>query len=152
MAAAPYHAEASAGPEEDTMTGSEKITSLDDYRSNEDGAIPAESKDKTSRDMGKVAIFISILSVLLLVVFFFGLNQNIKGLASEMRTMGSDVGQLKTAMAELPGQVRRSIVADELQATISKLDHLRGKVTPEEAAMLAHAVEQLKLVQGQVAK
>ncbi len=134
------------------MTGSEKITSMDDYRANESGAITAESTDKTNRDMGKVAIFISILAVLLLVVFFFGLNQNIKGLASEMRAMGGDVTQLKSAMAELPGQVRRSIVADELQATISKLDHLSGKVTPEEAAMLAHAVEQLKLVQEQVGK
>ncbi len=134
------------------MTGSEKITSLDDYRTGEAGAMPAEPRDKTGRDMGKVAIFISILAVLLLVVFFFGLNQNIKGLAAEMRTMGGDVTQLKSAMAELPGQVRRSIVADELQATIAKLDHLRGKVSVEEAAMLSHSIEQLKAVQTQMAQ
>ncbi len=134
------------------MTGSEKISSMDDYRANESGAIPAESTDKTNRDMGKVAIFISILAVLLLVVFFFGLNQNIKGLASEMRAMGGDVTQLKSAMAELPGQVRRSIVADELQAVSSKIDYLRSKVSPEEAAQLDEALKQLQAVQAQVAK
>lgn len=134
------------------MSGAEKITPLDDYRGNEEGTMPAESTAKTNRDMGKVAIFISILAVLLLVVFFFGLNQNIKGLASEMRAMGGDVTQLKSAMAELPGQVRRTIVADELQAIGSKIEYLRGKVSPEEAAQLEQALKQLQAVQAQVAQ
>ncbi|EPR42364.1 hypothetical protein dsx2_0291 [Desulfovibrio sp. X2] len=132
------------------MTGSEKISSMNDYRKgSEDGSIPVEATDKTSRDLGKVAIFISILSILLLAVFFFGLNQNIKGLSADMKTVNTDVSQLKTTVAELPAKMQRSMVVDQLHDITSKLDYLRGKVSPADAAKLEEALQTIMAVQNQ---
>lgn len=131
------------------MSAAEKVSSLNDYRPEPENQ-PAEAPEKTGRDMGKVALFVSILAVLLLVVFFFGLNQNLKGLMAEVQTMSGDVAALKTTVADMPEQVRKSIVADELYEITSKLGYMRGKVSEEQAARLTEALTILQGVQGQV--
>lgn len=52
---------------------------------------------QTHKDMSKVALIVSMLSVLLLVIFFFGMNRNIAGLTEEVK----DLGVLRTDMADL---------------------------------------------------
>ncbi|EPR30478.1 hypothetical protein dsat_1618 [Alkalidesulfovibrio alkalitolerans DSM 16529] len=131
------------------MSAAEKISTLNDYRHEPENQ-PAEAPEKTSRDMGKVALFVSILAVLLLVVFFFGLNQNLKGLTAEVQVMSGDVAALKTTVADMPEQVRKSIVADELFEITSKLGYMRGKVSEEQAARLTEALTILQGIQGQV--
>jgi len=74
---------------------------------------------EAQKDMSKVSMIVSLLAVLLLVIFFFGMNRNIAGLTDEVKSLGalrndvSDLdqrlGQMKT---DMPLQMRRMIAHD----------------------------------------
>jgi len=60
------------------------------------------------RDIGKAAVFISILAVLLLVVFFYALNRNIAGLASqveELSALQTQVTQMDESIGAIQGNI-----------------------------------------------
>lgn len=57
---------------------------------------PAEDSSST-RDMGRIALVVSLLSVVLSVIFFFGLNRNLSGLSDEVK----DIGTIRTTVAAL---------------------------------------------------
>jgi Na+/H+ antiporter NhaC len=153
----------------------EKVHSMDDYRTQEGGEnLAQEFEAQTSKDMGRVAIFISLLAVLLLVVAYFGLNQNIAGLNKEVKALSnlqgqvaglsSDVNSLKGEMTgvkgsvgtltgkvaeleKLPAQTRGMIIANDLDAMNGKLSYIGSQLDAEQAAKLQQAqqlIEELK--------
>ncbi|SKA78791.1 hypothetical protein [Desulfobaculum bizertense] len=111
-----------------------------------------EIMEKTKKDMGKVALIVSILSVVLLVVFFFGLNQNltslnqqvsvIPGIQNQIATMETDLATLK----DLPSQTRRMVVGTMLDEMAQKANFLGGQM--EDEAQAAKLQEAMKLIQG----
>lgn len=120
-----------------------------------------EIKAKTNGDLGKVALFVSLLTVILLVVFFFGLNQNVTGLTEEVRdipeikeriaTMSSRIDGMETEMAalkDLPQESKRMVVRTMLQDMAQRAGYLTEQVDNEQqSAKLNQAMQLLEEVQ-----
>ncbi|WP_285908052.1 hypothetical protein [Pseudodesulfovibrio pelocollis] len=83
------------------------------------------------RDMSKVAMIVSLLAVLLLVIFFFGMNRNIAGLSDEVKHLGAlreDVASLDQRVvqmqSDIPVQVKRMIAHDMINEMAMKAAYL----------------------------
>ena len=93
---------------------------------------------ETHKDMSKVSMIVSLLAVLLLVIFFFGMNRNIAGLTDEVKSLGAlrnDVsslderlGQMKT---DMPVQMRRMIAHDMVNEMAMQAFYLTDTLTDE---------------------
>ncbi|GAB6176200.1 hypothetical protein JCM16814_10910 [Desulfobaculum senezii] len=96
-----------------------------------------EIMNKTNRDMGKVALFVSIMSVILLVVFFFGLNQNltsltqkvsvIPGIQQQIDGIDGKIAGMETELTELrnlPAKTKNMVVGTMLQEMAQKAGYL----------------------------
>ncbi len=95
-----------------------------------------------NRDLGKAALFLSILTVLLLVVFFYALNQNMAGLSDEVRELTKlrgQVGELDTRMVLMEDKIA---ILDKVPA-IARRTMLRSMVQDlsQRAAFIADEVE-----------
>ncbi|WP_456324274.1 hypothetical protein [Desulfonauticus submarinus] len=119
---------------------------------------------KTQKDMGKVALIISILAVLLVAILFFGLNQNVKGLSTQIHhlenlpkqitTLGSKVNLLEDkvyALENLPQRTKNLIIANTLQEMASKTKYLSTQVQNENQAVKLVQIQQLlKQLQAEI--
>lgn len=95
--------------------------------------------DDVQKDMSKVAMIVSLLAVLLLVIFFFGMNRNIAGLTDEVKALGvlrEDVASLDQRMVkmqeEVPGQMKRMIAHDVVNEMTMKAFYLTDTLEDEE--------------------
>ncbi len=91
------------------------------------GASPAEesARRNTGKDMSKVAVVVSLLSVVLLAVFFFGINRNLAGVTEELnslRGLRQDVKVLDEKVFKLeavPEHIKYNMIAEmETQAVL----------------------------------
>lgn len=91
------------------------------------------------KDWGKLALFIALLSVLLMVVLFFGLNQNVTGMkAAVERIESEDLSAMKEQIASfdqrmselerLPEMARQAIVSATIDEMLAKTQYLRGQL------------------------
>lgn len=124
-----------------------------------DEQVAAEITAKTNRDMGRVALFVSILAVILLTVFFFGLNQNMTGLAEQVKDVGLMKTQLATmqqqvaALEKLPEATRKMVLTSMLAETTQKLAYVQSQLPEGEAATrLAKAIEEATAASTALAK
>ena len=109
-----------------------KVSSMDDYKKDEAAEMDAMAQDaKTNTDMGKVAVFISFLAVILLVVFFFGLNQNISGLSEQVKALSG----LQQEMAAMGDRV------DGVEAFVGVVDGKVGALGEDIAGVNAQLAE-----------
>ena len=151
------------------MSAAEKVHFIDQKNAEQKDApqpLPAETVDKTSRDMGKVALFVAILAVVLLVVFFFGLNQNFKGLSSRVDSLvvlKNDVGALAgrmnvveehlVALEGLPLKAKKMIMGTMLQEMAQRTAYLSTQMdSDDQNEKLSKAMELLRQVQVEVFK
>lgn len=118
--------------------------------------IPASPKD-----MSKVAIVISILSVLLLVVFFFSMNQNLSGLSAKVENLSGMQNQIESidskvagleeeisGLENLPQQTRNMVLANSLQEMAQRTSVISSQVnTEEQSTKLQEAMNLLQEVQ-----
>ncbi len=149
------------------------------------GGAPGQESTETSpakprRDMGKAAVFISILAVLLLAVFFYALNRNIAGLASQVESLSAlraqvtemdgsigaiqgdisgihgDIGAMQEKMAILdtvPDMARRTMLRSMLQDLSQRVSFIAEETnTPEQAAKIKAAQVLLDQAQADLAK
>lgn len=156
----------------------EKVHPIHEFkRAEKPGDDMEELKRKGDRDMSKVAIFISILSVLLLVVFFFSLNQNITGLSQEVQNLGAlreevsamdsrlgnvqqavggiqqNVGSLETRLVEmekLPARTRNMIIVNDLTAMSQRLGYIGSQLEGQQSARLQEAQQLLTQIQSEL--
>lgn len=124
-----------------------------------DEQVAAEIVAKTNRDMGRVALFVSILAVILLTVFFFGLNQNMTGLSEQVKEIGQvkqqlvGVQQQMAVLEKLPETTRKMVLSGMLAESSQKLAYVQGQLPEGEAtARLAQALESLAAAQADLAK
>jgi hypothetical protein len=112
----------------------------------------------TRRDSGKVAIAISIMSIILLVVFYFGFRQNftelkervnaLNGLQTRVVTLEEDVAGLKT----LPEKTRYILMGTMTQEMAAKVDYLGTQAaSPEQADKIREARRLLDEIQQEFA-
>ncbi len=70
---------------------------------------------RAKRDMSRVALFISLLGVLLLAVFFFALNQNIMGVADKAQNVDILQERLQETENQMAGMQQRLVAAEKAQ-------------------------------------
>ncbi len=130
-----------------------KVHKLEDFKSEassdtveETVTIPGVAE--AQKDMSKVAMIVSLLAVLLLVIFFFGMNRNIAGLSDEVKSLGvlrEDVASLDQRMVkmqdEVPATMKRMLAHDIVNEMTMKAFYLTD--TLEDQALRAKMQEVL---------
>lgn len=112
----------------------------------------------TRKDSGKVAIAISIMSIVLLVVFYFGFRQNftelrhrveaLNGLQTRVVTLEQDVAALKT----LPQKTKYMLMGTMTQEMANKAAYLGTQAaSKEQAAKILQARQLLDDIQKEFA-
>jgi len=146
----------------------EKVHQMEDYQQNEDVLaedVASGVSETAQKDMGKVAIIISFMAVVLLVVFFYGLNQNLSSLTAEVKdlqTVRGDVEALNTQMTvvdgrlveleKLPTKTRHIIMDGIIEEMNQKASYVGAQLSEEEQAKLAKVQELLRDVQSGLQK
>lgn len=102
-------------------------------------AAVATGGDEVQKDMSKVAMIVSLLAVLLLVIFFFGMNRNIAGLTDEVKALGilrEDVASLDQQMVKMqkdvPVAIKRMIAHDMVNEMAMKAFYLTDTIEDAE--------------------
>lgn len=146
----------------------EKVHKLEDYQNKPEVTpenITDGITDNAHKDMGKIAVIISIMSVVLLVVFFYGLNQNLVNLTSEVKdlqsvrgevaTLNSQMTTVDTRLVELekmPQRTRNIIMDGIIEEMNQKANYIGQQVDEADQAKLAKVQEILKEVQSGLQK
>lgn len=148
----------------------EKVHQMEDYQQKDEVEamgqnIAAGVGETAQKDMGKVAIIISFMAVVLLVVFFYGLNQNLSNLTSEVKDLQSvrgEVAALNTQMEvvdgriveleKLPTKTRHIIMDGIIEEMNQKAAYVGAQLSEAEQAKLAQVQELLKDVQSGLQK
>ena len=93
---------------------SAQLDNSSEHSGDEQEATSVQGLADTQKDMSKVALIVSLLAVILLVIFFFGMNRNIAGLTNEVKSFGllrEDVSNLDQRMVqmqqEMPSQIKK---------------------------------------------
>jgi uncharacterized protein YybS (DUF2232 family) len=148
------------------MQTSEKVTNLGHDPKKLTSKEAEEIKNNTNRDLGKVALFISLMAIILLVVFFFGLNQNMTGLTDEVKEISALQEQMSSmesrmvtveedvaALENLPQEARRMVVRSMLQEMAQRVRYMSIQVENEQqSTKLNQAMELLEEVQVDLQK
>ena len=95
------------------MSGSENVHSLDEAKRNREqqegasdsggGAVSPGGLSWLGHDLSKWAMLVSLLSLVLMLIFFFGLTQNVTGVADEVESVSQLRGQIEGLQALLQG-------------------------------------------------
>jgi predicted PurR-regulated permease PerM len=129
--------------------------------STEEKKLSGKLPPASPKDMSKVAIVISILSVLLLVVFFFSMNQNLSGLSAKVENLSGMQNQIESidskvagleeeisGLENLPQQTRNMVLANSLQEMAQRTSVISSQVnTEEQSTKLQEAMNLLQEVQ-----
>ncbi|MFW5487627.1 MAG: hypothetical protein ACNI3A_04280 [Desulfovibrio sp.] len=161
------------------MSNPEKLHAIEDYSQSKEAESKAMAEEEgmaTGRDMSKVSLIISILSVVLVVVLFFGLNQNLDGLGKEVKVLSGlkgEVTTMKTQVGEIEGQVvgltgsvdtmeqqlaqmpvamQRAIITDAINDATNKLGYIGSQLDKTQADKLAKAMSLLQQVRTDINK
>lgn len=118
-------------------------------------AAQAQDLSDTRRDMSKVALFVSLLAVVLLVVFFFGLNQNLKGMSANVDQLTGRMSGLEekvVALENLPHQSKMMVMGTMLQEMAQRAAYMSTQMETEaQNEKLVQAMELLQQVQTEIA-
>lgn len=115
-------------------------------------ATPMPGVAEAQKDMSKVAMIVSLLAVILLVIFFFGMNRNIAGLTEEVKSLGvlrEDVATLDQRMVQLqtevPVEMKRLLAHDLVNEMTMQAVYLSGTLEDQEMqAKMNEVVSNLK--------
>lgn len=118
-----------------------KVHKLEDFK-DDSGQVaeecPSPGVAAAQKDMSKVAMIVSLLAVLLLVIFFFGMNRNIAGLTDEVKALGvlrEDVSSLDQRMVkmqdEMPDTMQRMLAHDVVNEMTMKAFYLTDTLKDE---------------------
>lgn len=116
------------------------------------------------RDMSKMALFASLVAVILLLGFYFNLNQNIKQLTLQVQdlaaikttvsTLDTKVGTMESKVADLetlPAKTRATLMSSILQEMTQKTSYMSTQLeSPEQQEKLMKAKELIQQVQTEL--
>ncbi|SFM14174.1 hypothetical protein SAMN05421830_11629 [Desulfomicrobium norvegicum] len=125
-------------------------------------AIPSAQPPR--RDMSKIALFASLAAVILLLGFYFNLNQNIKQLTMQVQdlavikttvsSLDTKVGTMESKVAELetlPSKTRAALMSSILQEMTQKTSYMSTQLqSPEQQEKLMKAKELIQQVQTEL--
>ena len=118
----------------------------------------------TRRDMSKMALFASIAAVILLLGFYFHLNQNIKHLTQQVQdlsvikttvsTLDTKVGTMESKVADLetlPARTRATLMSSILEEMTQKTSYMSTQLeSVEQQDKLMKAKELIQQVQTEL--
>lgn len=146
----------------------EKVHQFEDYQKKPEVTpenVTEGITDNAHKDMGKIAVIISIMAVVLLVVFFYGLNQNLTSLTTEVKDLQTVRGEVATLndqmstvddrlveLEKMPMRTRHIIMDGIIEEMNQKAGYLGQQLSEEEQAKLAKVQELLKDVQSGLQK
>lgn len=102
-----------------------------------------------SKDMSKMALIVSLLSFVLLVVLFFGLNRNIEGLTTEVSALSGLRGEVEKIDARLlkledmPKQMKRMVMYNMSNDMAIDTAYLEAQVQDEAQKAKLQQIQQL---------
>ena len=116
------------------------------------------------RDMSKVALFASLVAVILLLGFYFHLNQNLKTLTAQVQdlasiktsvaTLDTKVGTMESKVADLetlPAKTRAALMSSILAEMSQKTSYMSSQLqSPEQQDKLMKAKELIQQVQTEL--
>ncbi len=126
--------------------------------------MPATSATPPRRDLSKMALFASLAAVILLLGFYFNLNQNIKQLTLQVQdlavikttvsSLDTKVGTMESKVAELetlPAKTRAALMSSILQEMTQKTSYMSTQLqSPEQQEKLMKAKELIQQVQTEL--
>jgi len=129
-----------------------------------EASMPAAAPETPRRDMSKVALFASLLAVILLLGFYFNLNQNLKNLTREVQDLAvikttvanldTKVGTMESKVADLetlPAKTRAALMSSILEEMSQKTSYMSTQLqTPEQQDKLMKAKELIQQVQTEL--
>ncbi len=125
---------------------------------------PKTSAMPPRRDLSKMALFASLAAVILLLGFYFNLNQNIKQLTQQVQdlsvikttvsSLDTKVGTMESKVAELetlPAKTRAALMSSILQEMTQKTSYMSTQLqSPEQQEKLMKAKELIQQVQTEL--
>ncbi len=134
------------------------------FQAGEPAAEPASAPQGTRRDMSKIALFASLVAVILLLGFYFNLNQNIKNLTAQVQdlasiktsvaTLDTKVGTMESKVADLetlPAKTRAALMSSILEEMSQKTSYMSSQLqSPEQQDKLMKAKELIQQVQTEL--
>ncbi len=125
---------------------------------------PAATPAPPRKDMSKAALFASLVAVILLLGFYFNLNQNIKSLTAQVQdlasiktsvaTLDTKVGTMESKVADLetlPAKTRAALMSSILDEMSQKTSYMSGQLqSPEQQDKLMKAKELIQQVQTEL--
>lgn len=125
---------------------------------------PETSATPPRRDLSKMALFASLAAVILLLGFYFNLNQNIRQLTQQVQdlsviktavsSLDTKVGTMESKVAELetlPSKTRAALMSSILQEMTQKTSYMSTQLqSPEQQEKLMKAKELIQQVQTEL--
>lgn len=129
-----------------------------------DGTDAAPMPETPRRDMSKVALFASLVAVILLLGFYFNLNQNLKNLTTQVQdlasiktsvaTLNTKVGTMESKVADLetlPAKTRAALMSSILEEMSQKTSYMSTQLqSSEQQDKLMKAKELIQQVQTEL--
>jgi len=156
------HAEVEAALASRTEVETPKFAAPQSERESAPEAMPAAQPPR--RDMSKIALFASLAAVILLLGFYFSLNQNIRQLTLQVQdlsvirtavsSLDTKVGTMESKVAELetlPAKTRAALMSSILQEMTQKTSYMSTQLqSPEQQEKLMKAKELIQQVQTEL--
>jgi len=134
------------------------------FQAGEPAAEPVPAPQDTRRDMSKIALFASLVAVILLLGFYFNLNQNIRNLTTQVQdlasiktsvaTLDTKVGTMESKVADLetlPAKTRAALMSSILEEMSQKTSYMSSQLqSPEQQDKLMKAKELIQQVQTEL--
>lgn len=125
---------------------------------------PVEKAVAPGRDMNKIALFISLAAVILLLGLYMHLNQSLKTLNQQVQdlsaikttvaTLDAKIGTMETRVADLetlPAKTRATLMSSILQEMSQKTSYMSTQLdSPEQQDKLMRAKELIQQVQTEL--
>ncbi|GAB6059261.1 hypothetical protein [Desulfonatronum parangueonense] len=117
---------------------------------------------KSGSDFGKVALFVALLAVILMVILYFSQQQNITGMSDqlgevqqvrqEIVVVQDQIASLEAemeALKGLPAEARKIVISSLLNESASKINYLSTRMeTDEQQAKMREIQKMLEEVQA----
>jgi len=132
------------------MQPEEKVVSMDEYRKPKEHEAPEASrtKAKAPRDMGRIALFVAVIAILMAGILFYRANQSLNIISKDVTGITAKIGFMDARMAELetlPAKSKRMVTNTMIQEMAQRVSYLSTQVDDkEQAAKLLQAMELLR--------
>ncbi len=126
---------------------------------------PEELLKEVKKDMGKVALIVSIMAVMLMVVFYFSMKLTVGSMEKKLTELypiknqvvilDKNVDDLKTRMAkieQLPKETRRMIYENILNELTQKAEYLSNHLKGQDKEKLVRIQNMLKEIEDNMVK